>query len=41
MVCLDTDVLIGLLKGDNEAIILINKLQSIGEVFKNNNYYSI
>ena len=34
MVCLDTDVFVGLLKGDNEAITLINKLQSIGEVLK-------
>ncbi|MEM2083638.1 MAG: type II toxin-antitoxin system VapC family toxin [Nitrososphaerota archaeon] len=32
--CLDTDVFIGLLKGDSKAIALINKLQSTGNSLK-------
>jgi len=34
MVCLDTDILIDLLKGQKEAIDLINKLQSEGQPLK-------
>ena len=34
MVCLDTDILVGLLKGDGKAIDLINKLQSRGNSLK-------
>ncbi len=34
MTCLDTDILIGLLKGDKEAITTISKLQRSGEILK-------
>lgn len=34
MVCLDTDVLVALLKGDRKARTLISKLQSLGEPLK-------
>ncbi|MEM2179053.1 MAG: type II toxin-antitoxin system VapC family toxin [Candidatus Methanomethylicaceae archaeon] len=34
MVYLDTDVFIGLLKGDSKAITLINKLQSMSNSLK-------
>jgi len=33
-VCLDTDILVGLLKGDKKATTIIGKLQSTGEPLK-------
>jgi tRNA(fMet)-specific endonuclease VapC len=34
MVCLDTDILVALLRGDEEAVRVLEKLQRVGELPK-------